>query len=143
MGSVAFDFPSGPIRGARFKGIGRSMARILLAEDDPSMRGFLARTLSKAGHVVVAVPDGDEAVSSLAENDYDLLLADIVMPGVDGIDLAKRVNEEKPDIKVMLITGFAAVELKAKSILDPSARVLSKPFHLRAIVDEVDKLLAA
>jgi len=119
------------------------MARILLAEDDPSMRGFLARTLSKAGHVVVAVPDGDEAVSSLAENDYDLLLADIVMPGVDGIDLAKRVNEEKPDIKVMLITSFAAVELKAKSILDPSARVLSKPFHLRAIVDEVDKLLAA
>jgi two-component system, cell cycle response regulator CpdR len=119
------------------------MARILLAEDDPSMRGFLARALTKAGHQVVAVPDGDAAVSSLAENDYDLLLADIVMPGVDGIDLAKRVNEDKPGVKVMLITGFAAVELKAKSVLDPSARVLSKPFHLRAIVDEVDKLLAA
>jgi two-component system cell cycle response regulator CpdR len=119
------------------------MARILLAEDDPSMRGFLARALTKAGHQVVAVPDGDEAVRSLAENDYDLVLADIVMPGVDGIDLAKRVNEDKPGVKVMLITGFAAVELKAKSVLDPRARVLSKPFHLRAIVDEVDKLLAA
>ena len=119
------------------------MARILLAEDDPSMRGFLARALSKAGHVVVAVPDGDQAVDRLAEGAYDLLLADIVMPGVDGIDLAKRVNAETPEVKVMLITGFAAVELRAKSVLDPSARVLSKPFHLRAIVDEVDKLLAA
>lgn len=103
------------------------MARILLAEDDPSMRGFLARALTKAGHQVVAVPDGDEAMTSLADNDYDLVLADIVMPGV----------------KVMLITGFAALELKTKSLLDPSARVLSKPFHLRAIVDEIDKLLAA
>ena len=124
-------------------GIGNHMARILLAEDDPSMRGFLARALTKAGHLVVAVSDGDEAVTRLAEGAYDLLLADIVMPGIDGIDLAKRVNAETPEVKVMLITGFAAIELKAKSVLDPSARMLSKPFHLRAIVDEVDKLLAA
>ena len=124
-------------------GIGKGMVRILLVEDDPSMRGFLARALTKAGHLVVAVPNGDEAVTRLAESAYDLLLADIVMPGVDGVDLAKRVNAETLEVKVMLITGFAAVELKAKSVLDPSARVLSKPFHLRAIVDEVDKLLAA
>ena len=103
----------------------------------------MAERARGAGHLVVAVSDGDEAVTRLAEGAYDLLLADIVMPGIDGIDLAKRVNAETPEVKVMLITGFAAVELKAKSVLDPSARVLSKPFHLRAIVDEVDKLLAA
>ena len=119
------------------------MARILLAEDDPSMRGFLARALSRAGHVVVAVPNGDEALTRLGKGEFDLLLADIVMPGVDGIDLAKRANADAPGLKVMLITGFAAVALKARSALDPGARVLSKPFHLRAIVDEVDKLLAA
>ena len=119
------------------------MARILLAEDDPSMRGFLSRALSKAGHVVEAVPDGDEALTRLDAGGFDLLLADIVMPGVDGIDLAKRASADAPGLKVMLITGFAAVALKAKGELDPGAKVLSKPFHLRTIVDEVDKLLAA
>ncbi len=117
------------------------MARVLRAEDDDSMRTVLARALTRAGHQVVA--DGGDAVARLAEDDFDLLLADIVMPGVDGIDLAKRASADAPGLKVMLITGFAAVALKAKSVLDPGAKVLSKPFHLRTIVDEVDKLLAA
>ncbi len=119
------------------------MARILLAEDDPSMRGFLARALKKAGHDVVDVPDGDAAMTWLDDSEFDLLLADIVMPGINGIELAKQANSDAPQLKVMLITGFAAVALKAKSMLDPGAKVLSKPFHLRAIVDEIDKLLAA
>ncbi|MCH7942076.1 MAG: response regulator [Proteobacteria bacterium] len=119
------------------------MARILLAEDDPSMRGFLARALIKAGHVVVDVADGEAAMSCLVNGEFDLLLADIVMPGINGIDLAKHAKDDAPKLKIMLITGFAAVALKARSELDPAAKVLSKPFHLNSLVDEVDKLLAA
>ncbi len=119
------------------------MARILLAEDDPSMRGFLARALVKAGHVVVDVPDGESAMTWLARREFDLLLADIVMPGINGIDLAKHANSDTPKLKVMLITGFAAVALKARGELSPDAKVLSKPFHLNHLVDEVNKLLAA
>ncbi len=119
------------------------MARILLAEDDPSMRGFLARALIKAGHVVTEVPDGDAAMTRLLESEFDLLLADIVMPGINGIDLAKRANSGAPKLKVMLITGFAAVALKAKGEINPGAKVLSKPFHLNTLVEEVGKLLAA
>ena len=119
------------------------MARILLAEDDPSMRGFLARALIKAGHVVIDVADGEAAMSWLADSEFDLLLADIVMPGINGIDLAKHANSETPGLKVMLITGFAAVALKAKGEINPNAKVLSKPFHLNTLVDEVGKLLAA
>ncbi len=119
------------------------MARILLAEDDPSMRGFLARALTKAGHVVVDVPDGEAALTCLVESEFDLLLADIVMPGINGIDLAKHASSDTPKLKVMLITGFAAVALKAKGELSSVAKVLSKPFHLNDLVDEVDKLLAA
>ncbi|MFQ5959652.1 MAG: response regulator [Alphaproteobacteria bacterium] len=119
------------------------MARILLAEDDESMRGFLAGALSRAGHEVTAVSDGLDAVPLLERIDFDLLLADIVMPGMDGIDLAKRASREIPGLKVMLITGFAAVAIEARSMIAPRAKVLSKPFHLRALVDEVDKLLVA
>ena len=119
------------------------MARILLAEDDPSMRGFLARALIKAGHDVVDVPDGDAAMTWLGDSDFDLLLADIVMPGVNGIDLARHANSDAPKLKVMLITGFAAVALKARGETGLDAKVLSKPFHLNTLVEEVDKLLAA
>ncbi len=107
------------------------------------MRGFLARALIKAGHVVIEASDGDAAMTQLIESEFDLLLADIVMPGINGIDLAKRANSGAPKLKVMLITGFAAVALKAKSELNPDTRVLSKPFHLNTLVDEVSKLLAA
>lgn len=107
------------------------------------MRGFLARALIKAGHEVVDVPDGEAAMTWLVKREFDLLLADIVMPGINGIDLAKHANSGAPKLKVMLITGFAAVALKARSELDPETRVLSKPFHLNTLVDEVDKLLAA
>jgi len=120
-----------------------AMARILLAEDDESMRGFLARALSRAGHEVTAVADGLDAVPLLEQIDFDLLLADIVMPGMDGIDLAKRASREIPGLKVMLITGFAAVAVEAESMIRPRAKVLSKPFHLRTLVNEIDKLLAA
>ena len=120
-----------------------TMAHILLAEDDDSMREFLAKALRRAGYEVIPVGDGLDALAQLSEVPFDLLLADIVMPGINGIDLAKHVNSETPELKVMLITGFAAVALKAKGEINPNAKVLSKPFHLNTLVDEVGKLLAA
>ena len=119
------------------------MARILIAEDDETMRRFLARALTSAGHEVIAVADGLDAMPLLDQDSFDLLLADIVMPGMDGIDLAKLASRQIPDLKVMLITGFAAVAVEARNVLAMRAKVLSKPFHLSALVAEVDKLLAA
>ncbi len=119
------------------------MARILIAEDDETMRRFLARALTSAGHEVIAVADGLDAVPLLDNDSFDLLLADVVMPGMDGIDLAKIASHRKRGVKVMLITGFAAVAVEARSVLALRAKVLSKPFHLSTIVQEVDKLLVA
>ena len=121
------------------------MARILLAEDDDSMRDFLAKALKRAGHEVEAVADGEEGLDALGDRAgrYDLLLTDIVMPGVDGIELARRAAEIDPGLKIMFITGFAAVALKAGSRAPKEAKVLSKPFHLRDLVDEVAKVMEA
>ena len=115
------------------------MIRILLAEDDEAMRTYLARALEQAGYAVDAVDRGTEALPLLETEDYDLLLSDIVMPEMDGIELAQRCNEVSPATKVMFITGFAAVTLKA-SREQPRAKVLSKPFHLKDLVLEVDRV---
>jgi two-component system, cell cycle response regulator CpdR len=119
------------------------MAKILLAEDDDALRGFLARSLAKQGHTVTPVEDGRQALPMLAPGAFDMLVADIVMPGLDGLELARRASSAVPGIKVMFITGFSAVALRARSIPDMDAKVLSKPFHLRELVDEIHKMLAA
>lgn len=119
------------------------MAEILLAEDDDSMRRFLAKALEKAGHKVNACGQGDEALGELDGRAFDLLLTDIVMPVMDGIELARRATARYPDLKIMFITGFAAVALNPDNQAPKDAKILSKPFHLRDLVDEVDRMLAA
>ena len=113
--------------------------RILLAEDEEAMRAYLERALTNAGYSVSAVDRGTDAIPLLETGDYDLLLSDIVMPEMDGIELAQRCAEISPRTKVMFITGFAAVSLRA-SREQPAAKVLSKPFHLRDLVLEVERM---
>lgn len=120
-----------------------SHQRILLAEDDDSMRGFLTRALERAGYDVVAYDNGAEAYARLKEEPFTLLLTDIVMPRMDGIELARRASELDPDLKIMFITGFAAVTLNSEVKAPKDARILSKPFHLKDLVREIDKLLEA
>ncbi|RVT93354.1 cell cycle two-component system response regulator CpdR [Sphingomonas crocodyli] len=113
--------------------------RILLAEDDDSMREYLSRALEKTGYSVTTVDRGTAALPLLENQRFDLLLTDIVMPEMDGIELAQRASVLAPDMRVMFITGFAAVALK-NGQTPPDAKVLSKPFHLRDLVLEVDRM---
>ena len=99
-------------------------AKILLAEDDNDMRRFLVKALEKAGYKVMSYDNGASAYDRLREEPFSLLLTD-------------------PDLKVMFITGFAAVALNPDSKAPTDAKVLSNPFHLRDLVDEVNKMLAA
>ena len=118
------------------------MARILLAEDDDSLRGFLGRALERAGHELTICENGDEAIAALDDGPWDLLLTDIVMPGADGIEVARVAAARQPGLRIMFITGFAAVALTAAQA-SPQAKVLSKPVHLRDLVNEVERMVAA
>jgi len=118
------------------------MARILVAEDDDAMRQFLAVALARSGHDVVAVGDGDSAVRNITDEDYDLLLADIRMPGLDGLELARAARDRLPSMPILLITGYAHEALGARDLIERDVRVFSKPFHLHEIVRQVTHLLA-
>lgn len=119
------------------------MRRILLAEDDDSMRGFLERALVRAGFDVASFANGLEAYEHLKQEPFTLLLTDIVMPHMDGIELARKASEIDPELKIMFITGFAAVVLNSELASKRETRVLSKPFHLKDLVREVERVLAA
>ena len=94
---------------------GARMNKILLAEDDNDMRRFLAKALANAGYDVISYDNGASAYERLREEPFTLLLTDIVMPEMDGIELARRATELDPDLKVMFITGL----LRWPSIRNP------------------------
>jgi len=107
------------------------------------MREYLQRALQRVGYDVVAVGCGTEAMPRLETEQFDLLLTDIVMPEMDGIELAQKASAIDPAIRVMFITGFAAVALAQATAAPKAAKVLSKPFHLRDLVAEVERVIAA
>ncbi|RMD88263.1 MAG: response regulator [Alphaproteobacteria bacterium] len=117
------------------------MARILLAEDDEAVRSFVRRALESAGHEVVEVTDGGQALERLAAERYDLLLSDIVMPVMDGIALALKVTAERPELPILLMTGFAAEKQRAHNLEALTTEVLSKPFTMDQLLRTVRRAL--
>ncbi len=117
------------------------MAKILVAEDDPAVSAFVLRALSHAGHEVHAVPDGLAALAALAAEPFDLLLTDIVMPGLDGIALALKATKEYPQLRILLMTGFAAERQRAHNLEALIHRVIAKPFTLAEICEAVEAAL--
>jgi len=109
------------------------MARILIAEDEESLRGFVARALTQIGHEVVAVGDGGQALDRLTAEKFDLLLADIKMPVMDGIALALAVARDHPDVVILLMTGYADQRERAHGLDTLIHDVITKPFTLAEI----------
>ena len=119
------------------------MAKILIAEDEPSVREFVNRALVQRGHEVTVACDGGEALDALQDGNFDLLLADIVMPELDGVGLALKVAKEFPDLRVVLMTGYAAERDRAHNLDALVHEVVNKPFSLSEICDTVDAALKA
>jgi len=109
------------------------MARILIAEDEESLRGFVARALAEIGHEVVAVGDGGQALDRLTADKFDLLLADIKMPVMDGIALALAAARDHPDVVILLMTGYADQRERASGLDALIHDVITKPFTLAEI----------
>ena len=115
--------------------------RILIAEDDRAVREFIGRALDHVGHEVASVTDGLAALEALRAAEYDLLISDIMMPGLDGVSLALKVSKEWPDMGIMLMTGYAHERQRAHNLDSLSHEVISKPFSLKEITEAVQKAL--
>lgn len=118
------------------------MANILLADDDKAVREFVSRALRQDGHEVMAVSDGQQALTALENRIFDMMLADIVMPQVDGIALALKASKDIPDLPVLLMTGYSAERQRAHNMDALVHEVISKPFTLDQIRETVRRVLA-
>jgi len=121
------------------------MARILLIDDDDSVRTVLRLTLIHFGHTVIEARDGREGLALFAHADADLVITDIVMPEVEGLEVLMTLRERKPPVKIIAMSGggrvSAADYLHAAKLMG-AASVLSKPFSNQALMAAIDDVLA-
>lgn len=117
------------------------MARILVADDEESVRSFVSRALALYEHEVSTAPDGGAALDLILQEDFDLLLTDVRMPVMDGIALALNVTAKRPNLKVLLMTGYATEEQRAHNLDSLIAGIISKPFTIEQVTELVGRTL--
>ncbi|MGI3777230.1 MAG: response regulator [Janthinobacterium lividum] len=116
--------------------------RILVVDDEADVRALTAEMLEEDGHVVLVASGGEEALRLLEGGPVDLLLADYVMPGMNGVELLRRAAEVQPGVRAMLVTGYA--ELGGAEGMGGlrTEQVLRKPFRTSELLRRVDLVLA-
>jgi len=114
---------------------------LLVADDDPGLRESLERTLSREGYRVVLAPDGQAALERLQGGGIDLIVTDLKMPGLTGLELLRAAKAIAPDIDVILLTAFGTVEEAVKAMKDGAYDFLTKPFRREQLLKLIDKAL--
>jgi CheY-like chemotaxis protein/anti-sigma regulatory factor (Ser/Thr protein kinase) len=119
-----------------------AVSRVLIAEDEPALRGLLARVLADAGYEVAAAEDGTKALEDLDRDPFDLLLADVWMPGLTGLELLERVRASGRPLRVVLMTGDSTPETVLASIRGQACSYIRKPFTPPELLEIVRRTLA-
>ena len=117
--------------------------KILIIDDEPDICKMVTEFLFDAGYSASYALNGPDGLAMIKKDLPSLVLLDIGMPGMDGIEVARLAAARHPGLRIMFITGFAAVALAAGDQAPPGSKVLSKPIHLREIVSEVERMMAA
>jgi len=116
---------------------------ILVVEDDPSVRELVRQVLAPLGYKVLATAGGDDALrtSDSCDGPVDLLLTDVVMPGMNGKQLAEAIRIKRPGIKVLFMSGYAHDALSTQGMLEPGVAMIHKPFRTVALARQVRQVL--
>lgn len=115
----------------------QNSCQILIVDDNPHMTSLLADTLEFFNYKGVAAKDGEEALHKLKEDSYDMVITDLRMPKMGGMDLLRAIKDKFPNLPVVVITGFGTDSSKSDALSAHADDFLSKPFK----VDEIQKLL--
>jgi excisionase family DNA binding protein len=127
--------PSMPARSTR--------QRVLVVDDEASIRDLLSKTLALAEYDVDTAPDGTAALDRLRSVNYDLLIADLKMPGMDGLTLIRQAKRMKADLPVIIITGFSTESSAIEAVNLGVAGYLTKPFRVPQVLAAASKALGA
>ncbi|MBI5575911.1 MAG: sigma-54-dependent Fis family transcriptional regulator [Deltaproteobacteria bacterium] len=115
--------------------------RILFIDDDRAGREVALFNLRKAGYEVVAASDGQEGLDAFSSDRFALVITDVKMPGISGIDVLRRIRSQAPDTPVLVITAFGNVETAVEAMKEGAYDFIGKPFHRDQLLHSVEKAL--
>ncbi len=117
------------------------MPNILIVDDEADMRFAARMLLERSGHTVAEADNGEAALAKIDENAFDLVLLDMRLPGMDGVQILQKIREKKPELPVIMVTGYGNVELAEQALQQGADHYLSKPFHNKELIDVITKTL--
>ena len=131
--------------GSRDGSLTPSSGTVLLAEDEPTVRLLMKRVLQRAGFVVLVASNGEEALDLARsyQHHIDVLVTDVIMPGMGGGELSRRLRQERPGIKVLHVSGYTAGALRQSEALEDGAAFMQKPFTTKALVARLREVMAS
>jgi DNA-binding response OmpR family regulator len=112
--------------------------RILIVEDEPGLQEALVDLLANAGHAVEAVADGHRAARRAVEGDFELVLLDLMLPGLDGVEVCRRIRRHRPELYVLILTARGAEGDKVDGLRAGADDYVTKPFGARELLARVD-----
>jgi two-component system response regulator PilR (NtrC family) len=116
--------------------------RILVVDDDAGVREALSEFLLTLGYVVVAVDNGEKALTEYQKGDFDVVMADLIMPNMDGMELLRRIREIKNnEVIFLMITGHPSISTAVEAINRGADDYITKPFHLEDVKLRISKAL--
>lgn len=117
--------------------------RLLVVEDDADARSLLSEILASEGYEVDLAQDGEDALAHLKKGAYTLVLTDVRMPGLEGIDLLKEIRRSWPTLPVLLMTAFGDWDLYGEALREGAVDMIGKPFRRVELLKVLDHCLAA
>lgn len=112
-------------------------ANVLLVDDEEDFLDLLTERLKHRGLKVNSVMNGEEAVKSVASKNYDAIVLDLAMPGIDGIETLKRIKENNPDLQIIMLTGQATVSKSIEAMKHGAVDLLEKPVDLKVLMKKI------
>ena len=116
--------------------------KVLLVDDEEEFVETLAERMRTRGMEVSTTGSGSEALDRVDEEDFDVVVLDLKMPGIDGLEALRRIKRRRPDIQVVLLTGYATVEKGVEAIKEGALEFLEKPVDISSLTDTILKAKA-
>lgn len=117
----------------------KKIGRIMVVDDEENIREVLSNYLESLGYEVITASDGQDALLKFEAGAFDLIVSDLLMPNIDGLELLRKVREKDRDVVFLMITGYPSIETAVEAIKKGAYDYITKPFHMEDVKIRIER----
>ncbi|MGH1363591.1 MAG: sigma-54-dependent transcriptional regulator [Calditrichia bacterium] len=117
----------------------KKIGRVMVVDDEENIREVLSNYLESLGYEVVTATDGQNALDNFEAGSFDLIVSDLLMPAIDGLELLKQIREKDKDVIFLMITGYPSIETAVEAIKKGAYDYITKPFHMEDVKLRIER----